>query len=222
MCQDDGDERIVLSLNLIKGEGWLSKEMDGQAEIQEGRSIILKMEYKTNLKYINNPTYKIVCALCKDYERREKAIRENKLNSEDLSLYKYLNDTIDKSIAEVSICAETWRVQLRKDIGNGVGHRRTQLYDMPISLYKECKRLFINAIARNLRLYPVPDEDEPTRRKNRLTVNGETKSISEWSRELYVAPGTIYSWIYKKGQAYAEQRLKEIYNTLKLHQMRRN
>jgi hypothetical protein len=33
MRQNDGDERIVLSLNLIKGEGWLSKEMDGQTEI---------------------------------------------------------------------------------------------------------------------------------------------------------------------------------------------
>ena len=170
------------------------------------------MEQKTNLKYINNPTYRIVCALCKDYERREKAIRENKLNSEDLSLYKYLNDTIDKSIAEVSICAGIWRVQIRIDIGDELGFRRSPLL-LPIQLHKECKRLCIDAIARNLRLYPVPEEDEPTRRKKRLTVNGETKSVSEWSRELYVTPATIHSWIYKKGQAYAEQRLKEIYNT---------
>ena len=45
-----------------------------------------------------------------------------------------------------------------------------------------------------------------------LTINGETKCVSEWCESIKISQYTIYWWIRKKGKEYAEQRIKECIN----------
>lgn len=42
-----------------------------------------------------------------------------------------------------------------------------------------------------------------------LTINGETKCVSEWCETLEISPNTIYWWVKKWGREYAEQRIEE-------------
>ena len=98
----------------------------------------------------NNAVYRIVCSLCKDYDRRAREVRKGEKDAATLLHYVHLNDVIDLSIA--SACEEGIRQQMREDIGNGVGYRRTQLYYIAEGTYKTRKRASIEAIARNLHL----------------------------------------------------------------------
>lgn len=43
-----------------------------------------------------------------------------------------------------------------------------------------------------------------------LTVNGETKCVSEWCEQISISQYTVYWWVKKKGVEYAEKRLSEI------------
>lgn len=102
------------------------------------------------MKNINTPIYQIVCALCCDYDRRAEALKEKEGNMHTLLTYRYLNETIDRSIAEV--CEETIREEMRNDIGNHIGIKRTKIYFISDGTYKVRKRKSIEAIARNLHL----------------------------------------------------------------------
>lgn len=92
----------------------------------------------------------MVVALCGDYDRREKEIKKNSIDKTTLQYYQYLNDVIDASLEEE--CEEAIRRSIREDIGNGVGHRRTQLYYMAAGTYKKRKRNCKYRIAKKLRL----------------------------------------------------------------------
>ena len=100
---------------------------------------------------IETPLYRLVCALCLDYDRREDALRNQEGDLCTLLTYRDLNETIDRSIAEV--CEETIREEMRRDIGNYIGITRTKLLDcMGDNTFKIRKRMSIEAIARNLHL----------------------------------------------------------------------
>ena len=109
------------------------------------------------MKNIDTPIYQIVCALCCDYDRRAEALKEKEGDMNTLLTYRYLNETIDRSIAEV--CEETIREEMRSDIGNHIGMSRTKLYYISISTYKKRKRMSIEAIARNLHLIGGRNDD---------------------------------------------------------------
>ena len=102
------------------------------------------------MKNINTPIYQIVCALCCDYDRRAEALKEKEGNMHTLLTYRYLNETIDRSIAEV--CEEAICEEMRRDIGNGAGVLQTNLTFISEGTYKKRKRKSVEAIARNLHL----------------------------------------------------------------------
>ena len=57
--------------------------------------------------------------------------------------------------------------------------------------------------------FVTPKENSRNRRNTkRLTVNGETRCVSEWCEITGISPFTVYWWISKKGEAYAEQRIE--------------
>ena len=93
---------------------------------------------------------RVVVALCGDYDRRKKEIEKNRIDKETLSHYKELNDLIDEAINEE--CEKGIQNTMRSDIGNGVGHRRTQLYYMAAGTYKTRKRNSKYKIAKKLNL----------------------------------------------------------------------
>ena len=93
---------------------------------------------------------RVVVALCGDYDRRKKEIEKNRIDKETLSHYKELNDLIDEAINEE--CEKGIQNTMRSDIGNGVGHRRTQLYYMAAGTYKTRKRNSKYKIANKLNL----------------------------------------------------------------------
>ena len=102
------------------------------------------------MKNICAPVYQVVCALCLDYDRRDKALKQHTENEKVLLTYRYLNETIDRAIAEV--CEEVIRADMRKDIGNCVGAVQTRISYLSEGTYKDRKRKSIEAIARNLHL----------------------------------------------------------------------
>lgn len=58
--------------------------------------------------------------------------------------------------------------------------------------------------------FVTPKENSRNRRNTkRLTVNGETKTVVEWCEQLGLSQYTVYDWIRKKGNEYAEQRISE-------------
>ena len=93
---------------------------------------------------------RVVVALCGDYERREKEIEKQTSDEKTIEHYRYLNSVIDKALEEE--CEEGIRKKLREDIGNGVGHRRTQLYYMAVGTYKTRQRNCKYRIAKKLNL----------------------------------------------------------------------
>ena len=93
---------------------------------------------------------RIVVALCGDYDRRKREIEKNKIDTETLAYYRRLNAAIDEALYEE--CEEGIRSTMRSDIGNGVGHRRTQLYYMAPGTYKTRKRNSKYRIAKRLNL----------------------------------------------------------------------
>ena len=93
---------------------------------------------------------RVVVAICGDYDRRKREIEKNKIDGETLSHYRQLNDLIDEAITEE--CEVGIRSTMREDIGNGVGHRRTQLYYISPGTYKTRKRNAKYRIAKKLNL----------------------------------------------------------------------
>lgn len=59
--------------------------------------------------------------------------------------------------------------------------------------------------------FVTPKKNSRNRRNTvYLTVNGETKCVSEWCETKGVSAFTVYWWVKMKGASYAEQRLSEI------------
>ena len=93
---------------------------------------------------------RVVVAICGDYDRRKKEIEKNNIDKETLLHYKQLNSAIDEALGET--CEQAILPTMRNDIGNGVGHRRTQLYYMATNTYKSRKRNAKYRIAKKLNL----------------------------------------------------------------------
>lgn len=59
--------------------------------------------------------------------------------------------------------------------------------------------------------FVTPVENNRNRRNAKLlTINGETKCVSEWCKQKTVSKYTVYYWIKERGKEYAEQRLSGI------------
>lgn len=57
--------------------------------------------------------------------------------------------------------------------------------------------------------FVTPKENSRNRRNTVfLTVNGETRCVSEWCETIGVSPFTIYWWVKSKGRKYAEERIE--------------
>ena len=54
----------------------------------------------------------------------------------------------------------------------------------------------------------TPKENSRNTRKNvNITLNGKTKTVSEWCEIIKISKFTVYWWIREKGKKYAEDRL---------------
>ena len=91
-----------------------------------------------------------VRAMCEDYDRRAREIARGALSPRVIAHYMLLNASIDEAIA--SVCEVGIRAEIRRDIGNGTGHRFTQLYFLSPKVYKSRKRAAKEAVARALGL----------------------------------------------------------------------
>ena len=93
---------------------------------------------------------RLVVAVCGDYERRVRMLRRTTLPPEVRDALAGLNATIDAAIAEV--CEVGIRLQIRRDIGERRGARRTPLYCLGEATYKRRKHEAKLSIARALHL----------------------------------------------------------------------
>jgi hypothetical protein len=62
----------------------------------------------------------------------------------------------------------------------------------------------------NCRFVTATENSRNRRNTKFLTINGQTKCVSEWCEQKSVSRYTVYYWIRKKGKEYSEQRLSEI------------
>ena len=93
---------------------------------------------------------RLVVAICGDYERRGRLLRRTTLSPEVRDALAAMNAAIDAAIAEV--CEAGIRLQIRRDIGERRGARRTPLYCLGEATYKRRKHDAKLAIAKALHL----------------------------------------------------------------------
>ena len=93
---------------------------------------------------------RLVVAVCGDYERRERLLHRRELPPEVRACLEEMNRRIDAAIAEV--CEPGICLQIRRDIGERRGARRTPLYCLGEATYKRRKHEAKLSIARALRL----------------------------------------------------------------------
>ena len=87
--------------------------------------------------------------------------------------------------------------------------RKRGLPTMPIT--ERIKRyITVNQITKCWEFTTPKENSRNCRNTKRLTINGETKTVVEWCEQLGLSQYTVYDWIRKKGNAYAEQRISEI------------
>ena len=92
----------------------------------------------------------IVIAMCLDYERRDKAIRDGSVNKRTDTEYRYLNFNIRDAAAE--IIGERDAVTIVKEIGKRTGYAKSKLDNLSEITYKNYKRLVMDNVARKLHL----------------------------------------------------------------------
>lgn len=93
---------------------------------------------------------RLVIALCDDYDRRESELRRGAASPEVLARCEQLNRGIDAAVGRV--CEASIRTQMRRDIGERRGARRSPLYFLSEGTYKRRKRDSQYEIARELHL----------------------------------------------------------------------
>ena len=93
---------------------------------------------------------RLVVAFCGDYDRRQDAIRKGSAPPETLAWFSHLNNAINVALADV--CEASICTQMRKDIGDGRGARRTPIYFLSEGAYKKRKRAAKYRIAKQLKL----------------------------------------------------------------------
>lgn len=60
----------------------------------------------------------------------------------------------------------------------------------------------------NCRWVTAKDNSRNKRTNRLLTINGKTKTVSEWCEVYDVSPYTVYWWIREKGYKYAEEKVQ--------------
>ena len=93
---------------------------------------------------------RLVIALVGDYDRRESVLRRSAAEADVLAMYDALNRGIDRAVAEV--CEVGIRTQIRRDIGDRRGARRSPIICLSEGTYKRRKRETQYRIAKELRL----------------------------------------------------------------------
>ena len=93
---------------------------------------------------------RVIVAIVGDYDRRASILRRRAAAPDVLDRYHAINRAIDEAIAEV--CEPAICRQIRLDIGEGRGARRTPLYFLGEGLYKKRKREAKESIAKHLLL----------------------------------------------------------------------
>ena len=92
----------------------------------------------------------IVVAMCLDYKRRERAIRERSVTKRTDTEYRYLNYMIYDAAAE--IIGERDAVTMVNEIGRRTGYAKTALDNLSEITYKSYKRLIMDNVAKKLHL----------------------------------------------------------------------
>lgn len=106
----------------------------------------MKIEGGGSLSTLDN----VIVALCRDYERRETAIREGSYKRRTLMEYRYLNARIFDAAAEY--VGERDALLLIKEIGEKIGYAKSRFYRISEGNYKLKKSEVKRAIALNLHL----------------------------------------------------------------------
>ena len=106
----------------------------------------------TRCEIVRMPTEldRLIVSLVGDYERRASVLRRRAAAQDVLDRYHTLNRAIDEAIAEV--CEPGICRQIRLDIGDRRGARRSPINCMGEGLYKKRKRDAKWSIARHLHL----------------------------------------------------------------------
>ena len=92
----------------------------------------------------------LVVAICADFDRRERAIKEKKLPMKVLMEYKYLNLRILEGVMEV-VGIENAPTYIR-EIGERCGYANSKIAEISEYNYKRLKNAAKRAIARKLAL----------------------------------------------------------------------
>ena len=92
----------------------------------------------------------LVCALCLDYSRREKAIQNKNATKRTDTEYRYLNFKIFDAVAE--IVGERFAQSYIYEIGRRLGYAKSNINCVSEITYKNYKRLIIDNISKKLHL----------------------------------------------------------------------
>ncbi len=92
----------------------------------------------------------LVAALCRDFPRREKAIKDGFASRRTLTEFRYLNFKILEAVSEV-VEAQYVMVFIR-EIGENIGYANTETEGFCEVLYKTLKKNIKENIARRLHL----------------------------------------------------------------------
>lgn len=92
----------------------------------------------------------LVSALCLDFPRREKAIREGGVSRRTLIEFRYLNFKIMEAVGEVVTATEA--MTYIKEIGENIGYAKTKFTELSEVAYKTRKKSIRDNIARKLHL----------------------------------------------------------------------
>lgn len=92
----------------------------------------------------------LVCALCKDYERRRRAMSTPGISFRTAAELRYINFKIHDAVAEI-VGEEDADVYI-KEIGEHIGYAYSDVPDICERTYKTRKRAAITNIAKKLHL----------------------------------------------------------------------
>ena len=92
----------------------------------------------------------LVIALCRDYERRERAIREGIATRRTLVEFRYYNFKIVEATCEV--VSENEAMIYIKEIGENIGYANSRIPGISEVAYKKFKKLIRENIAKKLHL----------------------------------------------------------------------
>lgn len=97
-----------------------------------------------------NTLDELIVALCRDFERRKKAIAEKSYGARTLMEYRYINFRMLEAVAELA--GEDDAECFINEIGSKTGYAKSELYRLSEATYKRRKSEAKRAIALKLHL----------------------------------------------------------------------